>query len=257
MRANSPGALFWSTTLHAGVVALVLVFTFWLHRATEIRPLDFDLVDLEQLEFGEKTELPGPPDKAPSVGFAKPAVKPVPIPKPPKADPAPPPKPAKKPEPKTPPKDTKPSKKKTTSYEDFRKQNTKQLQANQKVRNTPRNAPAPGIDAKGIVGDLMKAASGNNASKATIAALDAYFARLISALRAAHEMPDSVSDLLVAKVSFHLAADGSISRVRIVKTSGSGEYDESVVDAFARVRSIGAVPGGKSGTYEINFKMTE
>jgi colicin import membrane protein len=70
-------------------------------------------------------------------------------------------------------------------------------------------------------------------------------------------MPDSVTDLLVAKVSFHLGADGSISQVRIVKSSGSTEYDDSVIDAFQRVRSIGAVPGGKAGTYVFNFKMTE
>lgn len=255
MRANSPGAFLFSTTLHGGVVALIVVLSLWVHRATEIRPLDFDLVDLDQLEIGEKTELIGPADGPPKIGFTKPNVKRVKIPAPAKVVPAP----ASKLEKasKAPVKEAKPSKVKTTSYADFKKTNQKQIDANQKVRTNSRNTPAPGIDAKGIVNDLMRTASGTGASRNTVAALDAYFARLISALRAAHEMPDSVSDLLVAKVSFFLASDGSISRVRVVRSSGSADYDESVVDAFNRVRSIGAVPGGKSGTYEINFKMTE
>ncbi len=255
MRASSPGSLLLSTALHAVALALIVALSLWFKRATEINPANFDLFDLDQLEMADRFEMPGPPADPQKVRFARPKVKRVPIPKPQPETPATAPrqKDAKVPE-KTVPA---PSKAKTTSYADFQKQNQKQLQANQKVRSNAKSAPAPGVDAKGIVDDLLKTASGTNGNKATIAALDAYFARLTNALRAAWEQPDSMVDLLVAKVSFHLAADGSISRVKIVKTSGSQEYDQSVLDAFSRVRSIGAVPGGKSGTYVINFKMTE
>lgn len=258
MRANSPGSFAWSTTLHAGVAALVLVATFWWHRAKEIPNLDFDLVALDQLELGEKTEMPGPPDPSPSITFNQPNVKPMPIPKPPKVEPV---KETKKPEPAKPDvKKAQPEKKptkKTQSYADWQKQNQKQLQANQKVRAASRNVKAPTIDAKGIVGDLSKAAKGTGASKATIAALDAYWARLRAALKAAWEKPDSLNDLLSAKVEFYLASDGSLSRVRIARSSGDADFDESVLDAFRRVRSLGAVPGGTSGTFEIAFKMSE
>ncbi len=249
MRASSPGALMLSAVLHGAVVALVVALSLWFKRAAEVNPLVLDLVDLKDLELADKFEMPGPVSDNPKVRFNRPRGRRVPIPKPEpvRETPAP---PASKTVPVPPP-----SRVKTTSYSEFQKKNQKQLQANQKVR-TAKSAPAPGIDAKGIVEDLMKTA-GTNGTRATAPALDAYFARLISALRAAHEMPDSVDTLLTARVSFFLAADGSISSVKIVAGSGSPDFDASVVEAFRRVRSVGAVPGGKSGTYVVPFRMAE
>jgi colicin import membrane protein len=273
MRASSPGAIFLSTTFHALVIGTIIVLSLWMQKATEINPKIFDLVNPEDIEIGDHFELPGAPSKNPGVKFSKPRVKRVKIPTAEeiakaqeaanrkaelleKAAEA-------KSEAAKAKQEASSNRVKTTSYADFQKQNSKQLAANKTV-HSPGGKPAPGIDEKGIVDDLMKSAAGplgdgggTGGTKVMIAALDAYFARLISALRAAHEMPDSVTDLFVAKVSFYLAADGSISAVRIVKSSGSSDYDDSVLDAFHKVRSIGAVPGAKSGTYVINFKMTE
>jgi len=269
MRASSPGALALSATFHAVVIGVIVAVSLWVQKATEINPNLFDLVNPEDIEIGDHFEMPGAPSKnpgvkEPSVRFKKSKVKAVKIPSAQEIAAA---------EAKEAAKSAKdasaksaPSvRNKTTSYAEFQKQHSKQLSANQKVRSGgAKGTAAPGIDAKGIVDDLMKSAAGprgdgggTGGTKVMIAALDAYFSRLISALRAAHEMPDSVNELLVAKVSFYLASDGSISAVRVVKTSGSTEYDQSVIDAFRKVRSIGAVPGAKSGTYEINFKMTE
>ncbi|MBK8475347.1 MAG: TonB C-terminal domain-containing protein [Opitutaceae bacterium] len=89
------------------------------------------------------------------------------------------------------------------------------------------------------------------------AELVGYFERLKTALQAAHEMPPGVDELYVSRVSFFLAADGMLSSVRVLNPSGNSEYDRSVVAAFAKVRSIGAVPGGQSGARTISFKMTE
>ena len=272
MRASSPGAFVLSAAFHAVVIGAIVAFSLWVRRATEINPAMFDLVNPEDIEIGDHFEMPGAPSKNPgvketSVRFKKSKVKAVKIPtaKEIAAAEAKAAAQAAKDTKSTPTSTTAATRNKTSSYADFQKKNAKQLAANQKTRSAGGGGkPAPGIDAKGIVDDLMESAAGprgdgggTGGSKVMIAALDAYFSRLISALRAAHEMPDSVNDLLVAKVSFYLAADGSISAVKIVRSSGSTDYDDSVIDAFHRVRSIGAVPGAKSGTYVINFKMTE
>ncbi len=270
MRASSPGAFALSAAFHAVVIGAIVLFSLWVRKATEINPQMFDLVNPEDIEIGDHFEMPGAPSKNPGVKdtlvkFKKSKVKAVKIPTAQEIAAAE----AKaaaqraKDTKSTPTSTTASTRNKTTSYAEFQKQNSKQLASNQKVRSSARSS-APGIDAKGIVDDLMQSAAGprgddggTNGTKVMIAALDAYFNRLITAVKAAHEMPDSVADLLVARVSFYLAADGSISAVKIVKTSGSADYDDSVIDAFHRVRSIGAVPGGKSGTYVINFRMQE
>ncbi|HLP02284.1 MAG TPA: cell envelope integrity protein TolA [Opitutaceae bacterium] len=270
MRASSPGAIALSATFHAAVIGALIGVSMWVQKANEITPQIFDIVDMEGIEIGDHFEMPGAPSKNPGVKFSKPKTKRVKIPsaqeiaaaqekaereaakEASKAGKSSPDKPA-------------PSRNKTTSYAEFQQKNSKQLAANQKVRSGgSKGAAAPGIDAQGIVDDLMKTAAGprgdgggTGGSKVMIPALSAYFDRLISALRAAHEMPDSVNDLLTAKVSFFLAADGSISNVKIVTSSGSSDFDASVVEAFRKVRSVGAVPGGKSGTYVVPFRMAE
>ena len=271
MRASSPGAFVLSAAFHAAVIGAIVVFSLWVRRATEINPWVADLVNPEDIEWGDHFEMPGAPSKNPGVKdtgvkFNRPRVKKVKIPTAQEiaAAEAKAAAQAAKQTKSTPTTTTASTRNKTTSYADFQKKNTKQLAANQKVRSAGGGKPAPGIDAKGIVDDLMESAAGprgdgggTGGTKVMIAALDAYFSRLVSAVRAAWEMPDSVTDMLGAKVSFHLGADGSITAVKIVKSSGSTDYDDSVIDAFHRVRSIGAVPGGKSGTYVFNFKMIE
>jgi colicin import membrane protein len=61
----------------------------------------------------------------------------------------------------------------------------------------------------------------------------------------------------MARVEFYVSADGSISRVRISKSSGSEEFDRSVREAFARTKSIGARPDKKGETVELEFRMRE
>jgi len=115
--------------------------------------------------------------------------------------------------------------------------------------------------AKGVVGGSTNnktgGAGGKALSRAEQDALDSYIAMLIQRLRAAHEKPPGLSDLLEARVQFRIAANGTISDVKIVGSSGSSEFDQSVLAAFARVRSIGATPNGKSDTWIVTFKMRE
>ena len=87
--------------------------------------------------------------------------------------------------------------------------------------------------------------------------MEGYFARLVGALKQNHEKPPGLSDLLTADVAFLLAADGTISRVRVERSSGNAEFDASCIEAFRRVGSIGPTPSGKSDTFVITFKMKD
>ena len=86
---------------------------------------------------------------------------------------------------------------------------------------------------------------------------DAYIAMLIQRLREAHKKPDGLSDLLQTKVSFRLNADGSVSNVQIVRSSGNNDYDNSVLAAFRKVRLPTPPANLKTDVYSVTFKMKE
>ena len=121
------------------------------------------------------------------------------------------------------------------------------------------------IDAAGIAGGVAGGSSANKAGGAGGKALtreqmalsDAYIAILIQRLREAHQKPDGLSDLLQTKVSFRLNLDGSISDVRIVRSSGNNDYDNSVLAAFRRVRLPTPPANLKTDVYSVTFKMKE
>ena len=54
-----------------------------------------------------------------------------------------------------------------------------------------------------------------------------------------------------------IAADGTLSGAKIVRTSGSDEFDRAVLAAFAHVRTIGPRPDKKSELLTLNFRMRE
>jgi TonB family protein len=262
MRANSPDAWVLSIVFHAAVLAAVVALTWWLNRAPEINPMVFELVEFSGETIAPAGESVAP---APPVQFDRPKVAPVQRPKPePQKEPPPVKPPPAKPPPskqvttpaKTPPK-VEP--KKTMTYEEFAKQQAKTLERN--ANPTPRTAKVPRIDTKAITQELQQYARAGvkdgSMSAAQATALDAYIARLITALRMAHVKPDGLSELLKAKVSFFVAQDGTLSAVRVITSSGDSEFDRSVLDAFKAVRSIGTVPGGKAYTWELTFRMTE
>lgn len=119
---------------------------------------------------------------------------------------------------------------------------------------------AEGI-AAGVVGGSPKNKTGGAGGKALVAEdgrpMERYFSLLKLRLKENHEKPSGLSDTLVARVEFFVGADGSISRVRISRSSGSAEFDRSVLEAFSRTRTIGARPDKKGETVELEFKMRE
>ncbi|MEI8089608.1 MAG: TonB family protein [Opitutaceae bacterium] len=114
---------------------------------------------------------------------------------------------------------------------------------------------------EGVIGGSPKNTKGGAGGKALTAEdgtlMERYFSLLKARLKENHEKPSGLSDALMARVEFYVGADGSISRVRISKSSGSEEFDRSVREAFARTKSIGSRPDKKGETVELEFRMRE
>jgi len=87
--------------------------------------------------------------------------------------------------------------------------------------------------------------------------MDSYFSFLKQKLEQAHEPPVGVSDKLSVRVEFMLAVDGSISQVHVVRSSGNRDFDQSVLEAFKRVRSIGTRPDGRSEPITLEFNTRD
>lgn len=148
------------------------------------------------------------------------------------------------------------------SYEQWKKEHGAKTTAAQRTTVTspttgPRldpNAARRGLENAKSTGP---GAGGPAATADTGPAMDRYFALLIQRLRANHEKPGGLSDLLSAEVEFTLAANGALTGARIKRSSGNADFDASVLETFARVRSIGTRPDGKTGTHTLTFRMKE
>jgi colicin import membrane protein len=153
---------------------------------------------------------------------------------------------------------------KRLSYAEYQKSlGNKQSPAQKSAAGGGASAPGPRIDASGIkkgvtggTGAGSKGAGGTALSAAEGAAMERYESMLIQRLKEAHEKPGGLSDLLTADVRFTMAANGSFSSVRIVRSSGNADFDQSVIEAFARVR-MPARPDGKTEVIELTFRMKE
>ncbi len=276
MQANSPGAVFLSVTFHGLIIALILLSAYLLRQQVPETPKIFELVAGAGNNYAA-TEAPAPSatDKikfdlpeapAPALKPPPPVSKPEPqISKPPPVitpDPEPvlaPPKnviPAEKPKPVVTKVEPKP---KQMSLAEFQKLHGKPKTASTKPRK-PRTIKVRSIDANSFANVSSKALTGAGGKALTREEgrlLDGYIALLLQRLRAAHQKPPGLSDLLKAEVRFNIAADGVLSSVKIVRSSGSAEFDQSVLRAFAKVRTIGAPPNRKSDVWTVTFRMRE
>ena len=127
-----------------------------------------------------------------------------------------------------------------------------------------RNAKVPKIDTQGVLGGVKggstastRGSGGKAMTREEQDQLSTYISFLIQELKRAHEPPNGVSDQLEAKVTFDITASGAILNPRISKSSGNREFDESVLDAFRRMRSIGPTPNRRSDTWTVTFKMRD
>jgi colicin import membrane protein len=119
---------------------------------------------------------------------------------------------------------------------------------------------AEGI-AKGVVGgstaNKIGGAGGKALTREDIELSEAYISLLIQRLKAAHQKPDGLSDLLQATVKFRLTSSGSVVDVTIVGSSRNSDYDRSVLAAFRRITLPPPPANLKTSDYTITFKMKE
>lgn len=273
MRANSPSSVAISLIIHAFIAAIIFFTTVYVTQRDK-PPVIFELVA-------------GPPTApeqlvAPKLGNTKEQVKlevpktEVPVEQPAVQEPP-------QPEthevaPPTPPATVKTTQMKPKSDDSITKQLKKSerisYQQYRKAHPTPKPVPpsagqkaanVPRVDVTGIAGGLKTGSTANNKGGGNGKALtreeqdeqNTYISFLLQALKDAHEPPPGVSDQLKAEVTFDITASGAILSPRISKSSGNREFDESVLAAFRKTRSIGPTPDGKPHTWTIGFKMKD
>lgn len=255
MRATSPSALFASLTLHALIVVAIFLLTILFSRLPPAPPVIFELVAGAPTDAVERAAPASVQLTVPKVTLPKetpPAIvetPPAPVEK--KVE-------QKKPVPKEEPKKAPPTKQETkVSYEQF----VKQHGAPQPVKTAPpRITKAPQVDTSKVLDSRPTTGERGTAQARDEAdAMLVYLAGLRDRLREAHEQtkPAGLGDSVSADVSFFLAVNGQIDNVRIVRSSGFAEFDESVLAAFRRITWPGARPDKKNETMRLTFRMRE
>ena len=277
MSAQSPGAYGLSALLHAGAVALVLYFAYASHSDDDA-PKVLELVAGEGNNFaataapalgnGGTTKLtqpaPLPVDPTP--------VQPAPAPEPPSPIQSAPEAPTK-PAPAAKPKATKPAKPVDllASLKKVEARRTARLEkayaakrAAEEKREAAEAAKAARIDAEGIRQGVLGGstenktggAGGKALSREQASLMDAYFAELKLQMRENFTPVEGVTDNISVKVGFYVAADGAISRVRVLSSSGNAEFDRAVVEACERIH-MPARPDGQGDESSTRFNLRE
>jgi TonB family protein len=280
MRPNSSSAILTSLILHAFVAAIIFFTTIYVARSTDMAPKIIELVAgegnvmdaLEAPALGNtpnpvkmnvnvpKIELPPEPQVDASPAVPEPPVKETVTTKAP--DPV-----VKAPVPPKAKSDTSMAKQMKQSakisYKDYLKKNPIPKQS--AVSTARRTGAAPKVDYQGIASGVKGGSTANTRggqggkalTREEADQLSVYISFLIQELKRAHEPPSGVSDRLETKVTFDITASGAILNPRISKSSGNREFDESVLDAFRRMRSIGPTPNRRADTWTVTFKMRD
>ena len=285
MRASTANSVVISLTLHALVVGAIILFTFYAASQVKEPPVIFELVqgpptapdELVAPALGNTTKqikldvpvvetvasMPAEPEPVVQTQPEETPVEPVPVEKPkPKA--------VEKPKPVEKPKaDNSLAKEmkqaQRVSYKDYLKKHPTPkpapatMTASRKVASGPR-VDATGI-AQGVAGGSTANTRGGGGGKALTREqqdqMSTYISMLIQELKKAHEPPPGVSDKLETRVTFDITASGAIMNPRISKSSGDKAFDESVLEAFLRMRSIGPTPNRRSDTWTVTFRMRD
>ncbi|HEY5078652.1 MAG TPA: cell envelope integrity protein TolA [Opitutaceae bacterium] len=265
MNTHSPGPYLISAVLHGSAALLVLFFGYASSRIGEEAPRVFELVAGAGTNYAARA---APALGAPQGIKAAPALKPDPSPIQAAPDASLPTAPAKpvdlvkslkraearrenKLEAKY--KRDEEAEQKRLTHEEFLRQ-----QAAAKAGSKVTHIDAEGIR-DGVIGGSTENKTGGAGGRALTreegTELEAYFAELTQQIRNNAVQLEGVSDSLKARVEFFLAADGSISHVRILNSSGNHEFDRSAIEAVERTASIGPRPDGKSDTQTVLYHL--
>ncbi len=240
-----------SLSLHGAVLLVLLLVMLWGYLFQE-KPEQhvFELVSPSAQQPAPTEPAEAPADLPPLAVDEMPEAPDIPeLPKP-KPQPAP----VREPEP--PPA-------KPISAEDFYKQFGKPDTPTTQTR-TPRKVEVKEINVREMQQQLMRNLTSvadqqrvSNMSTADQDLLNQYFAALRSRLNATWQQPQDAPAGLYAEVSFYLDANGNISQVRIVKSSGREEFDRSVLQAFRSLGRYQPTPDRRDYPLRIPFRVLE
>ena len=268
MTAQSPGAYGISALIHASVFGLILFFSYASMSVVKDTPKVLELVagggDNYMATEAPALGSPGGIKMAP-LPVARPAPTAPPAAPAPKAEASPIQSAPEKAPPPVPDlvKQLERTEKRREArlekkYQKAKEEEQKRLAAQLKAERAAAHVDSEGI-AAGVLGGSTSnktgGAGGKALSREEASELDAYFSMLKSRIKQNHTPPEGVSDSLAARVEFMLSADGSLSHVRIVKSSGNAEFDRTVVDACQRTSSNPPRPDHRSEPLEMTFRM--
>lgn len=151
--------------------------------------------------------------------------------------------------------DKAPIQKKTITYNDFVKNqnpNSKKQDNKKEEKLTTKTVDIPKIKTGGIENNLQRKLSSINTLTAN--ELIEYETYLYAVIDAAWDCPKRFEGYKnSALFIFEVDVIGHITKVKIVKTSGSELFDESVAMAFKKVASVKPNPTGKTAEFQLTF----
>lgn len=83
-----------------------------------------------------------------------------------------------------------------------------------------------------------------------------YFAALKDRALAAYVRPPGVPEGLAVRIGFQLSAEGVLSRIEILRSSGSRDFDSAVLAAFRTVR-VRPRPDRLTDEREMTFRTAD
>lgn len=98
-------------------------------------------------------------------------------------------------------------------------------------------------------------AGGEALRRAEADAMQSYIAMICSRIKQTMERA-GFSDALNLEVQFAISAAGLVSNPQITKSSGSGDFDRAVLEAFRSIGNIGPPPNRKSDVYIVPLEMS-
>lgn len=248
-----------SVLLHVAVIVGAFLISI-IQPPEKPKEMIFELVapppsapDVPSTEPAMEFTAPTPPVPVPQPKVEPPPPKPVPKPPPPKPKPVEKPKPVPTPPPPKPVEVPKPM-----SIEEFRKLNPQKPKP--KTTTPPKTVKVPRVDTRFNVNlrdTVVNVDSLAGLSQIQQSELQNYIARLREALRLCWSKPDGLPAATAADVEFHVAPNGSFSRIRITRSSGQTMFDASVVESFSTLGTAGQTPDGKPLHLRYTFRINE
>lgn len=133
-------------------------------------------------------------------------------------------------------------KKRRMTKEEFDRQNRAEAAAKRSGAN--RNVKVVKIDAdgiaKGVIGGSTAnregGAGGTALTRAEGDAIDGYTALLAQKIKAELDERPGVGAGMVVEVDLYILSDGTLTNIRIAKSSGSADFDDAVKDALSKIK---------------------